>query len=1667
MYPPQSVAGFSNAGMTYAPLASGIDPARRFPTEGLPFAGTPMGSTAGMLAMQPMQRLFGEVGSVPMGVGHDQNVYDRLRMQQYTNMQMQVMQQAAANDRNNYVKTFRGLAAITGTPYGAEQRRAAQSLGSMAAVGSPFFAEMMPEFLDQMGGTAGSATVMARRMIDAGRYRTDAVTGRMGMSAESVGASAGGLYGSLYSHDYMPRMGGISAGQVGSMFNEMQMRGMVYNGASERGFGGFRGDDPRSGVMRALGEMGTSDLQAAAKSTGVDFFKRDGLNAGDLDKLNLDPRVAEKMRSFDTSRIRRSIESYTGLINSMKDLFGDAGRSNAPIPELVGAIEAMTMKGLGQLDPTRAAASIRQTYNLAKQSGVTLQTVQALQGDAANRASALGIESDFAVTATQGGLAYGGAYRSTGAGAYRSWGGMNSDQVQQLDQNLRLHASTSNTANRIAVAHRLAASSGGFDPASEAGQYMAALQTGQTTFNGRSVAVDDREFVRMMTGAGKGITEGDITTMLGQSGANREMIAKHDIGGYVRKMQGTVELQPFIGRQLEQTLGSTLRGQLGTAGASDAAAAISQKVTAKMFALSAEEFHDPGRRNAAIAKLIDAELGSAGVAVGGSREERLRMFGMAAEQFIGASDTAIAQVYPMFGQVGGTGNVFRLNNPVTMAAAETDAMRARHTGDMQTAMQPLGRGSVLARAVDALKGLKPGDSALKAVAETMGGVRQDDINRALLPGLQRVEAKRRELEAAQSDAERSSDPTTRSNALARAEKIRRELVGETTDLAKIGERFGLLTADTLGHSDIVSAVGADGDFAAAQRDIVGLRGGFGHQVTAAELKDYNPGTLTDTDKVAIEMGRRQREVESIRGWLDGPAGGELAEGYKKSFESWRTKARGISQTAGMSDQALSRYALQMMQNSVDNVDVRDAAGNTIADDGDRMAVIRSRRRGTARRADADAIKAVRNEYPQITEGEAKDLANAKLRAKRLGVLDSEISEFKSKNPGFEGPVGHTNAIDAILESRADEQYADGSPEELFGRQKAHNALMESSFWGKDEGALYRDVVDAQMNTAADTAGKLIAGPQMVRRLGSRAVEYSETLRKDNQRMRTLAHLYAGGDVAKLTAGQFTGLDMSKPGARDAAKRVREEMAAINGRRTGIYDELSGTDGLGGRHYELGSEYNARKQVLDEEVAAGRMSRADADKLLGQTVSDGKMKEVRELQRTIGSEMNARDLLGISRDKKDLSDIELAGIAGIRFGAGSVDESRLIFGRDKWDGLDVSAREAAMAQLRKGFGGDDKAAAAYLGLDLGEASKDPTGSLFRRIRAASEGLTSEKHIDQLLGGAPLDPAMLSQYTKNRAAVRTGLYDVKYAREMAGLGADGMSATMQQKVDHYMQVAGNRGEALRLMGKRPGDVLNDDEKRMLDSLSYGVGAARMFSSEDELAILGGDHASMLKIANQYGVDVEDVARAAEVMKLQGKRQQDAAAKDASAPIDISRDILKGFGFNVGDSPDQTQMRFAALLGTEKGRGLGIALRDSQNVLLGAASKIGPGGAKGIDAMASEYFKALKGTDPKAMADFRGRYGLGDEASFDEFSKALQFQKELGFMQVGPERGGYRTKTGADEFVKIGEALLRKEDGIADGREPGSGGKMEITGSVRIDGDRLWFQDTAGRAYVPGAP
>lgn len=762
--PPPPGSPFGEFGEGYAPFATGFPHRPRTGFEGLPFPDGLPGFLMQSAASPFLAAQMSQLGMAPFGVGRDQNAYDTMRNFQYTMLQNQAIRQAAARDRQNFIATYRGVLNLTGQPYGAEHQQMAAAVSDHLVTASPFVATMYPDLLDQISGRRGSATVLARAVTDAGRYRYDPVTGRRGLSAESAAAATTDVYDRLYADDSLRRTHGLRAGQVGSLYEQLVMRGMAGGGPTR---------DEQLQRVYAEGPLGTY---------GFDTRK---LTPAARDELAAQPAVAARLRALDADRVSRTLEEYGDAVAAIRDIFGDMGHPNAPMQELIGGLEALTSGGFGKLDPARMAQSVRQTYNLAKASGVHMQEVLQLNQHIANRAAAQGVPGATPEILNRS-LAFGGAL--TGQLGTPSPDRLSAAGLVTLHGNLGVQAGGSDLANKLAGVVRIAREAGPYDEGSEAAAVLRAVEAGQTSYvfggQSKSLRMADADLQRIVTGGRRDgrVDAAYYRSVVGQRLANEPYARDARVLGVVQGLQGE-EFAEHVSR----AGGSTLAGRFRAAGVADPTAAardVESLLGEAVVGMSPDEWNAPDR-NLVIARRVLARLGPR---AGGMTEGQ-------AAQIVGL---ALGEV-----QQGLSQGTFRGVKSLTLAnanvvfnreiglRADQNARTAEGHAALQKAMAPFSSNSMLANAFAAVQNADPNDrNALpRALAKTLGGVDGDAVAAAIEEPMRALAAKHREYEQHLEAGKSITDPAAREAHREKAQRILHEITTMTASLAKTTERY--------------------------------------------------------------------------------------------------------------------------------------------------------------------------------------------------------------------------------------------------------------------------------------------------------------------------------------------------------------------------------------------------------------------------------------------------------------------------------------------------------------------------------------------------------------------------------------------------------------------------------------------------------------------------------------------------------------------------------------------------------------------------------------------------------------------------------------------------------------------------------------------------------------
>jgi len=626
----------------------------RFDAFGGMFGSNPlvaMGMQAGS------EYLMGRIGYVPGQFFPNQNLLDQMRAQQFQAERFRAAQAGFQQDRGTYFQMMGGLAAMTGMPFGLSQQRWAQSIAGNIASAMPYIAPMAPEFFDMLHGAAGSRGILADQVFRRGMHDVDPLTGRVGVTAATAGQRAGDIYQRLYGGGpaAIAAMRGIGAGAAGSLYAELQTRGL--GGPSIGAFG--------------AGDQATM-LGGAA-------------------------RTDEALRSFDSAKAAERIKSMAGAVGAMRDIFGGEGRPNAPMSELLQAINNLTQNGLSTMAPEKIESVVRTTAAAARQAGVSINAVGGLLANGGATAGFYGLDQAFAAPATTSSLLFGAAFRDVGRGDVAAFGRRGVDHYVVQDQKLRLAASQSATVNMIAALGRYQEEVGGLR--GDAADYLQAVKEGRTD----GMLMSPSAFMKMFREGGASAAA--VQSYIGASDANKAFAFRNNLGDYGRQLQ-TFEVQSKAGQSFAQAL---MSGGV----ASDVAKKIGGRLGRGLFGLDREVSADSGKTIDALIGQIRNDPALAGL---GDRELRelvgsgLGNFSSRAEKDLGRN---LQETLDLF-------------NPRLEARRRARAEEAAQEADLSKALSGLGRSGPMARLADLVK--NPAANFTEGVAQFLGGIKVSDIS---------------------------------------------------------------------------------------------------------------------------------------------------------------------------------------------------------------------------------------------------------------------------------------------------------------------------------------------------------------------------------------------------------------------------------------------------------------------------------------------------------------------------------------------------------------------------------------------------------------------------------------------------------------------------------------------------------------------------------------------------------------------------------------------------------------------------------------------------------------------------------------------------------------------------------------------------------------------------
>ena len=693
--------------------------------------------------------LFKAAGLMPAQFMPTQGLYDQIQAKRTAEEMAIATSRAAATDRATYVDMIRATAKLTGQPFGADQEKAAGSMADDVVKMGPMLMGLFgPQMYDDLHGSRGSAAAMAQGIARGGAYGLDPVTGRTGLSGASSGAISAAVHSRFFGPSADPAsFRGLSAGRVGMMYDELQLKGLVgpsMAALSPEQQRSALAADPEAlqGSMAALraakpaayeglvadmerrrpADKGLRALAPAEMDRRLVGDEPSARHAVDVLQKEVPGEMADVRRKVDAKKVGDRLQSMSGTVAAMRDIFGDAGHPNAPMRELIEGLEKLTQGGTATMSAGQMEKSVRMTEALAKSTGVGIDGMLGMMAHGASRAESLGLERTFAVQATQGAVAFGQAFGQVGRSDVANFQGRSKDEMTMTDQNLRLSASGSGLANQLGATVRSVEmlKRQGITVTGDAVALADAIKARGQTFTdstGRTRSIFQSQDEWKATMRDSKFDDATISQMTRQRAMNREPGERYKIGDNVRDNAQGDDIARIVAQEHRGAITSGLAkaGVTGEA-ASRAAMVASVAAATTLRKMDGGDRRDGEKRDALVADAVKKSLVSQGIDI---RQLEPRDLISMANSGYGAISERVKRD-PRVSQYGTALGMFELQSSQITAQGAKIVAEKTNDAAVRTALAGLGRAGPVARVVDTV--LAAPGTAAEAVGRVMGGV---------------------------------------------------------------------------------------------------------------------------------------------------------------------------------------------------------------------------------------------------------------------------------------------------------------------------------------------------------------------------------------------------------------------------------------------------------------------------------------------------------------------------------------------------------------------------------------------------------------------------------------------------------------------------------------------------------------------------------------------------------------------------------------------------------------------------------------------------------------------------------------------------------------------------------------------------------------------------------
>ena len=1069
----------------------------------------PFGAIAGTIGSQYISELLAKQGVLPYG--NSGSYLQSRRTREYRMMQSTVGASVAGQEAKGFYRTFRGAAALAGQPFDKQQQGAAQDLADTFASMSPMLAMNNPELLDAIAGERGSMQALSSQMMEANRYRLDPITGKQGYSSDSNKNLITGVFNTMFEQDNMARMHGMRAGDIGQLYRGLHAEGLVGQQASLK-----------ARTLSALSELrNEGNLTEIGQKAGVALTETsnlEGLSAENLNKLRQNTSVKTKISDAEVKQISGQLQGYVDSLTAMREVFGENGNLNAPMPQLINALKALSSGQLQQFDSKQLTEMVRTVQALSQTSGKSIDQLVAMgQLANANNSAIVGPAHgpQFNRQSVSIGVAAGQAHVETGSAT--GFGLLSREQVEQAKMSLFSRGLGSDMGNIMGVLTRVE-QAGGFAN-NQAGKQLTSIlksaDTHQTTYTvdgvTRAMPVTMAEYRQLAAEGGmSGISLGDFNALAIQQTSNLRALATNTDRQQAALDNQGAELNTFAARNIGNQLVNRKEFENVTelTKRTDIANALGAAALDSLSALSLEEVQNDKVRNATMSKALHRAAAAQGLTLTASEADNMAML---------AFGTAEASVNVFGFQSWGAKEQalgLRASQSTREKQAENDT-----TAKVNDAMSGLGpKGSLLQRMITAVQkqGDRGTDADITTLISDMFGADMGSIASKMKEPLQKITAKEVEIDTLRSQL-RGASPADMAVLQQKISAGAVQLKAQVADSMAIADALGLTTRE--GKFDLLDAVSgerAGADITAARQLSLAKTQARAREVTAEDRTAAAGTKLVKSDLPAIAQVNRQTALAKIAGYTATDLTGSAKKVYDEAIGAGAPAATALAHAKAYLEKAVDSVTAGTKRlESVYTLDTMDTLLGHLPE-AQQTAIIQAQRGAAAVAADAKGTSLPADAYTEENrqKARAESLTTGLARDKQIGVNLDVINNVRAEYIGDVDTVrrGGAAGVAAVNKGRESAAALERMATAYFGDNRglmlsstglgmtdvgAHRALSEHANLGDEE----KERIRKKLKDDGRTVSEEITLGEYKSYLALQANEHQANLLKSNKELR--------------------------------------------------------------------------------------------------------------------------------------------------------------------------------------------------------------------------------------------------------------------------------------------------------------------------------------------------------------------------------------------------------------------------------------------------------------------------------------------------------------------------------------------------------------------------------------